>query len=121
MKIRQEQMETMSQAKVEAFVRRMVTHLHDDFPKHCKMHGLKTKDLDPLVRRGITEAKRYNVDDEDNLERYLEFMVVLGPHFDRDPKHAWAGEILRRDDLEAGEKIDEISWNVQMNWEEPPE
>jgi len=121
MKIREEQKLAFIQSLEDSFVKNMVRYLKDNFPKHCKMWNLQEEDLEPLVRQGMAEAEKYGLFSEGQIQRYLECMVILGPKFDQDEKYPWAGEILRREDLDGEEKIDQISGYLLFEWEEPPE
>ena len=120
MKLRDGQMDDMARARKDAFVERMAAHLGENFPDQMKKNNLTTKDLDPLIRRGMEEAPKYGVENEGDVERYVECMVILGPDFDRAAQHKWAGDILRRQDISGEDKIDEISWQVLTQWEEAP-
>ena len=121
MQIRNEQMEAMYQAKVEEFVKRMVKHLHNDLPEHCKRQGLHEKDLESLVRRGMNIVMQYGISSEDGTQQYLDCMVVLSPDFDQDQtKYPWASEILRDEELTPSQKSEALSWNLlfAVDWEE---
>lgn len=122
MKIRQEQLDALSTDRMDAFVTRMVAHLRDDLPTHREARGLKEEDLEPLVRQGMAKAERYGITSEDGIEQYLDCMLVLGLDFDRDPHHAWAGEILRNKELTTPQKTDALAWQMvfEVEWEEPP-
>jgi len=121
MKIREEQKLAFIQSLEDSFVKKMIKYLKDYFPKHIKMRNLQEEDLEPLVREGMTEAEKYGLFSEGQIQRYLEYKVILGPKFDQDERYPWAGEILRREDLDGEEKVDQISGNLLFEWEEPPE
>jgi hypothetical protein len=108
LRIRQAQMEAFSKSQEDAFVARMVRHLRDDFPEAIATQGLKEQELEPLVRQGMAEAEKYHVIYEDDIESYLECMILLGPRFDQDKRFSWADEILRRSDLDGEEKMRKI-------------
>ena len=107
-RVREGQMRAFSEELETRFVTRMVRHLRDDFPADLARQKLEVKDLEPLVRRGLAESRKYGVVNEGDVERYVECMVVLSPSFDVDPKFRWAKEILQREDLDGESKMDEI-------------
>ena len=120
MMIRKEQMDTFSKSQVDAFVARMVKHLRGDFPAQCEAQQLQEEDLDSFVRQGMTDAKQYGVVYEDDIRLYIECRVLLSPKFDRDKKnYPWAGEILRRDDIDGTAKMNEIDQHMLFGMEEP--
>jgi hypothetical protein len=51
--------------------------------------------VEAAVREAISRAERYEITREDDLERFVHLMAVLGPRFDEDEGLPWAGEILR--------------------------
>lgn len=74
------------------FSERMLVHLRQYFEKPCAIAGeaqvLATIDL------GIARAKDYGFSLEASAQSYIDHMLMLGSHFDRDPLVPWAGEIL---------------------------
>lgn len=119
MLIRAEQMQAMSRALEDAFVKRMVKHLCDGFPRQLEVQGLKEKDLEAMVRKGIMDAKQYDVIYENEIEKYIECMVILNPKFDKDPEIPWAVEILRRTNINGREKMEEISNHLIFKMDDP--
>ena len=109
LKIRKEQMDVMSNYMLRHFEKRMFKHLRQDFPKELQEHNIKEQDLEPLVKRGITEAEKYGLVNEGDVQLYLECTAILGPEFDRDKKLPWAGKILSRNDIDGPEKMAQIS------------
>jgi hypothetical protein len=77
--IRAAQMEAMSQAYRRSFVRRLVRHLRVDFPKQREGYGILEMDVEPLVEKGMAEAESYGLTSQDDVQLYLECMVVYGP------------------------------------------
>jgi len=93
---------------MESFVRRMIAHLRTDFSEEVAARNLRGEDFEPLVRRGIANARGYGVQNEGDLQLFLECMVMLGPSFDKDGARPWAAQILQRADLAGHEKMDQI-------------
>jgi hypothetical protein len=107
-RIRKEQLDAFSRELESRFVLRLVRHLREDLPGEVAAQGLQEQDLEPLVMRGVEDAKRYGVVNEGDLRRYIECLAVLGPRFDTDGKFPWAGEALRRTDIDGEAKMDAI-------------
>jgi hypothetical protein len=104
--IRQEQMEVLGRYMLRQFEARMVLHLRATFPE--PLRGMSESDLRDMIRDGIDKAAQYDVTTEGDVQRYLECMVLLGPNYDRDGELPWAGEILRRKDMDGQAKMDAI-------------
>ena len=119
MKLRQEHLEAFHESRMEAFVERMVEHLHDDLREHCEERGLTKERLDAFVREGMDSAEGYGITSEPGIQQYLDCMVVLGPDFAENEQCRWAGEVLRRDDLAPSEKAEALSWGLltAIQWE----
>jgi hypothetical protein len=107
-RIRQEQMQAFAEQRVSAFVERMVQRLKSDFSNEVAQQKLEEKELEPLVRKGIKEAEAYGAVGENDLELYIDCMVLFSPDFDRNPRFPWAGEILNQAGLNGTEKMDRI-------------
>ena len=118
--IRKQQVQALSAGRMDAFVGRLVRHLRDDFPQYLRAHALPEENLEPMVRTGLKEAEQYGVIYESDVERYIECMAMLGPAFPRDSTFPWAGETLRRHDLDGRAKMDLISDHVAFEVEALP-
>lgn len=102
--IRREQMEEFERVAFEGFLKRLAEHLLSVFPNEFGSPPL----ADPLefARRSAERAQRHELASEDDLRRYAEVAAILGPNFDEDPQHEWAGEIMRETDtFTPGERI----------------
>lgn len=110
--IRRTQFVAFREQLTTAFLHRMVRHLGLHFPRQLSERDLGAVDLEPLVRQGMEQAEQYGVVYEDAVRRYLECMVILGPRFDEDRAYPWAGETLRRDDLDGEQKMNTIGEHI---------
>jgi hypothetical protein len=119
MKLRQEQLDALSRSQEEAFVTRMVGHLRGEFPDECEKRGLKQKELDLFVHRGIDDANCNGVIYEEDIQLLLEARMILGPRFDQDRGPGSAHHTLRRSDLSGTEKVQNIHWRLILDYEEP--
>ena len=71
-------------------------HLRSRFPE-C---ALDDETLHSVIVSGIARAESYEIEVEADLQRFLEYMMVLSLDFDTAPRSAWAGEILLRREIE---------------------
>jgi hypothetical protein len=93
MLIRREQMDVFAVYMMKRFEERMATHLRQTFPEPTA--GMPQDELIALIRAGIATAGSYGLEYEDEIERYLDYMMIYGRAFDSDPRTSWAGFILR--------------------------
>ena len=119
LQIRRSQMEAFSKQMEDAFVKRMVRHLRADFPEELTAHDLQETDLDRFARRGVNDARGYGVVNEKDVQLYIECMVLLCPDFDRSDRFPWAGETLKREDLDGEQKMDQINEHLAFGLGEP--
>jgi hypothetical protein len=120
MRLRNEQLDAMSRAMLEDYIQKMVHYLRENLPGHCRIKKYQSQDLESLVRQGINEAPRYGITRSEDIQRFLECMVILGKDISTSAKYPWAGETLRRKDIGGSEKIEILSGYLLFGWEEPP-
>ena len=104
--ISQEQMEAMSAYTLGQFEERNVARLRATFP--AQTGELSDDALRALIHQAIARARSYGVSDENDVECYLDCVVLYGPDFDSDPRTAWAGAVLRNPVLMGAQKMDQI-------------
>ena len=119
--IREEHVQAQSHRMTDVFIGRMVRHLREEFSQYLRAQALPEEGLDGMVRQGMKDAERYGVIYQGDVERYIECMAMLGPAFPQDPKAPWAGETLRRADLDGSAKMDLISDYVAFEVEALPD
>jgi hypothetical protein len=51
------------------------------------------------IQKGIQRAKSYRLESEREVLTYINCMHLYGDDFDRDPKCAWAAQILTNNEL----------------------
>ena len=117
--IRKEQMDVFIQDFDNQFVKTMVEHLGENFPKQLEAQSVAKDDLEHFVSQGMTKARSYGIISDMDIRVFLECMVLLCPDFDEDNKHAWAGEILHNDNMEPSEKAEALNWQLlsEVDWE----
>ena len=118
--IRRDQMATLAQATMLNFVRNRVKHLETHFRRHLTTRGLIGSQLEAAVQNGMRDAERYGIEYERDIARYLDFVALLGPNFDKDPKNGWAADILQRVDEDGTAKVNRISDYLIFVADEPP-
>jgi hypothetical protein len=92
MQIRKAQMAALDAAAVRAFENRTYQHLQQYFPRHCALLG--EDQMRRVIQYGWRKAQSYDFTAECCVRSYIEFMCLLGGHFDTDPLLPWAAEIL---------------------------
>ena len=90
----------------ERFVVGMVRHLRQKFPDRAA--GVSDDTLRALVHSGIRQAEAHDVVFEDDIRRFLEYLVIYGSPLDERPQAPWLGRILHRDDIDGAAKLDLI-------------
>jgi hypothetical protein len=68
---------------------------------------LSAEALQELVHQGVDLAGRWGIADPDDSQIFIALMVIYGAAFTDDPA-SWAGEIVRREDLSAVDKVTEL-------------
>ena len=90
--IKTAQMRALEGVAVRAFEDRTYRHLEQFFAGHCALLG--ERQLRRIIQFGWAKAKSYDLTAECCVRTYIEFMCLLGGHFDEDPILPWAAEIL---------------------------
>ncbi|MGH9903690.1 MAG: hypothetical protein ACRD68_17925 [Pyrinomonadaceae bacterium] len=108
--IRKEQIEVLREHRLKQFEDRVAAHLRELFPEETA--GMDDERLRLYVRGGVVRAEKYDIIEEDNVEKYLEFMMVYGQDFDVEEETRWAREILNNSLLNSFEKIDELEMHA---------
>jgi hypothetical protein len=104
--VRKEQLEVFQKVSRQQFQKAMLKYLRESFAEQTSQTS--DADLDTLILTGIDRARRYKVILEDDVQRYLDCMVVYGKDFDSDPKLKWARSALRARNVTGTEKMDFI-------------
>jgi hypothetical protein len=103
--IRAEQLEVLSAYAREDLQARMLEHVRRFFPARCnKLGELETQ---AFIAHGVERAKRYNLDTEAEICKYLNLMFSFGREFDTEQD--WAARVLSgRDRGGQGSLIDRL-------------
>ena len=105
--IRKEQMETFEEYMIDAFNKKMVLHLSNVCPEETA--SVSDEELSLVVKNGLEKAESYDITEENDIQRFLEHMLVHGPGFD-DGSDPVAQEILHDTDLDGEDKMDKIDF-----------
>lgn len=104
--IRKYQMDEFTKYELKKFEDFMVRHLKQDLSK--KVKGLPEETLRDMIQRGVSVAEEYGIRIEDDVKRYIDLMFILGEDFDVSPETSWAGELLRKEEMEPEERLNKI-------------
>lgn len=108
--IRDAQIEELGKSYEERFEERMLRHLRAMFAK--KLADRSDEELRELIRDGIENAADYEITIENDVSRFIEYMVIFGEDFDIDEKTYWAGNILNKSESSGTEKMNEMDYYV---------
>ncbi len=102
--IRKEQMEVLSAYMRDQFEQRMVEHLRATFPDRTQ--DIPDEKIRVVVQNSMKRAESYSIEYEDDIRRFIEYLVIYGTRLDTREDARWIGDILRRDDLNGAAKMD---------------
>lgn len=104
--IRKSQMDEFTKFELKKFEDSVVLHLRQDLPE--KVKGLPEETLRDIIQRGISVAEDYGIRIEDDVKRYIDLMFILGQDFDTSEESIWAGELLKKEEMEPEGRLDKI-------------
>lgn len=96
-KIRQQQMDTLSEVSLKSFEDRMISFLQKHFPDQCEK--LEQSGVRMLVHRGIARAREHGFLCEQDVCQFVALMILLGANFDRNPALPATQQVLNDADL----------------------
>ena len=104
MTISKGQMDALGAYTRKQFEQRLAEYIQDKFPGKTKDSTID--EIMILVRKSIEKAEYYGIDHEDDIRRFIEYIMIYGSHMDTDEKSRWIGDILRQMDLGGALKMD---------------
>lgn len=104
--IKKEQFDSFGIYMKKNFEQRMHKYLQDKFPEHSKKSS--SRDIRTLVQNGIQKAEHYNIEYENDIRRFLEYVVIYGIQLDIQKETHWIRDILQRNDVSGRKKMDFI-------------
>ena len=106
MVIRETQMNAFGEMMRTRFEGEMVEYLRENFPAQTR--DLTDTQCRALVRHAVTKSSLYGIELEDDIARYLDYVVLYGRDFDTDPAFAWTARILQAEGINGTQKMDRI-------------
>jgi len=107
LKIRPEQKEELAKVELKKFEDRELIHLKKFWPDEC--HELTEDGVCKSIRAGIENAKKYEIESEYDVARYIDLMYTLSFDFDTNTQVSWPSEVLNDPDLNARIKMDKLN------------
>ena len=104
--IRKEQMDFFRQNTLGRFFDDMKQHLKKRYQE--KTAKMEDGQLHTIIVEGVHTAKGYDITDENDVKRFLEYLVEYGHGFGETPDTTWAGQLLNDKKLSDTEKMDKI-------------
>jgi hypothetical protein len=95
--IRKEQFAVFEKNEIKKFEDPTYLHLNILYPERCQDIG--EPKLRRMIQYGVKRAFSYAIQLENDVRKYIEVMLLLGPDFDKDPKFPWATSILNDKNL----------------------
>jgi glucose-6-phosphate 1-dehydrogenase len=106
--IRDEQIEALDESMLRSFRNHMVSHLRKACPERTS--GMSDEELRALIQGGIDRAESYEIFEDEDVRRFLEYMLILNPDFDQDSSFPEIQEILNDEEMDGTEKMDEVDF-----------
>ena len=92
--LREQHIQAMETVAEDNFVERGVLHLRTAFPDATS--SMTDESLRARVRNGMSRARMYGLDTEQQIMCFVDSGMILGEAFDSNPNHDWARQILDR-------------------------
>jgi len=104
--IRKAQMDVFGIYELKRFEDHMVLHLREKLSEDVK--DIPEDILRNTIQKGISDSDKYGIRYEDDVERYIDLMFILGRDFDTAENSGWAGEVLKEEAMSPEERLDRI-------------
>ncbi|WP_069472286.1 hypothetical protein [Candidatus Marithrix sp. Canyon 246] len=110
MQIRQEQMDTFSQAELTKFEARIADFLYSEFPDAPEV---PREQLIPAIHEQVTKARSYGLETERQIANYVTTAWLLGQQFDTE--FPAAQEMLKSSEYMPDDKSEWMAqWTEEM-------
>jgi len=106
--IRDDQIQAFDESMLRSFKNRMFSHLRKVCPEETS--NMSEEELRSLIQGGIVKAESYEIFEDDDVRRFLEYTLILKPDFDQDSSFPEIQEILNDEEMDGTEKMDEIDF-----------
>ncbi len=104
--LRKEQIDALKAAMRRRFEIRMVEHIRQTFPDHTK--NVSDEKIHYAVQEITRKAEGFGIEFEDDIRRFIEYIVIYGTQLDVKEETLWMANILRCDNLNGTTKMDMI-------------
>lgn len=101
--LRMDQIGALERIAAYEVLERLEATLREDWPDECKRMGPEA--LRQRVKNDMLKARRYGIELEDDILKYLNLTMLWSETFDKSPQTPWAWQILNRSDLTGTEKV----------------
>ncbi len=91
--IREQQMKELKTARYDQFKNEIYDKLKIYFPE--KISKIDFEQMEVIIENGVNKAKKYHLNSEYDISKFIIVMFLLGEDFDRNPVIPWAGKILQ--------------------------
>lgn len=108
MTITNKQLEAFEKYRTDEFIDKVILYLKKNFKE--EMSALKEEEIRQLVSLGLRNAKKYHIDREIHVVRYITLMIRYGRDFDQEE---WVADILAHPRGDAEWILDKIENSVQ--------
>ena len=105
LQIRQEQLDALEESYFNRFIDRMFHHLKARFPYH--LDEVHPTTLHETILTGVLRAEEYGIKDQNDIKRFLEYLIEYGTKFGDSTETNWAQKILHSN-ATGTEKMDRI-------------
>jgi hypothetical protein len=100
--IRKQQMDALAEYSRRAFRKRMARRLGASHPARF---GGVVEAAEQFVESQVARALQYGIQDEGDLQGYVDLAAELGEDFDERPETQWVRDILLKDSLSGTAKV----------------
>lgn len=107
--LKRSQLVILNEILRKAFIRNALVHIKKKFKDYYE--SKTTEELIMLIKNELIRAERYNIDEQSDVLRFIEFTIELGNEFEQKPENDWAKETLLTRNFSGSEKI--INLNKQ--------
>lgn len=113
--VRNEQMSVFSQYMVRQYESRVMAYIHATYPQFAQEKGYSY--LQSLIRSGIEKAAEYEIYAEDDVQCFIDCLIIFGEDFDTNSCLAWSAAILGDKGIAGDEKARQLRKQLDQSME----
>lgn len=103
LKLRQEHLDVLNKYVEDQYKRRLQVFLRTEYAPEAA--AMSEDELKQLVDTGLQKALDYGISSKRDVADYLVILLRHGVHFEQQPQHSWALDILKNQEMAGGTKI----------------